>query len=82
MFVHNHINIPKKTLRELFAIVDEDGSGELGLDEFKKFIMNDDAIKSKFKELNSPSHQDSEKLFRILELPRKLRSKKKPKMLN
>ena len=37
MFMKYKINIDVESLRKLFMIVDEDGTGELDLDEFKLF---------------------------------------------
>ena len=40
MFVNYGVDIEKSDLRTLFKIVDEDGSGSLNLEEFKKFTLN------------------------------------------
>jgi Ca2+-binding EF-hand superfamily protein len=48
MFSNNGIMVSKKELLDLFSIVDEDGSGELMLEEFKIFALSEEANNSRF----------------------------------
>lgn len=50
MFWKYHIHIDVESLKELFWIVDKDGTGELDLDEFKLFSTSQEA-NYKFKQL-------------------------------
>lgn len=47
MFNDNGIIIQEEPLFELFSIVDKDNSGSLDLDEFKLFIMSEEAAHRK-----------------------------------
>ena len=57
MFCENNIQITKQELMDLFAIVDEDGSGELSLDEFKIFSFSEEANR-KFRQIISKIRED------------------------
>ena len=48
MFKANGIFMSSDLLKELFKIVDEKGSGQLTLQEFKRFSMLEDASLRKF----------------------------------
>jgi Ca2+-binding EF-hand superfamily protein len=47
MFNNNGIPISMQKIKELFKIVDEDGSGHLSMDEFKLFMFSSEANNSK-----------------------------------
>lgn len=47
MFHTNGIFISMKRIKQLFTIVDEDGSGKLSVDEFKLFMFSELANQSK-----------------------------------
>jgi Ca2+-binding EF-hand superfamily protein len=47
LFKSNGINLGKENTVALFRLLDEDGSGNLSVDEFKEFLFNDKCRESK-----------------------------------
>ncbi|CAI2372969.1 unnamed protein product [Moneuplotes crassus] len=61
MFEKNNIDISKKQLMTLFAIVDEDKSGTLDINEFKDFALSHEANKHFRDMINELRHRETYK---------------------